>query len=211
MNRTLKSILTLTAFGAAALGLSAQPALKVLTVDMSKLFQGYYRTDDEMAKLKAQEQKAEEKGQAMLKEGNQLADKYKETLDQSKNSLLTAEARAKAEADATKMLEELQKRQNDLNAFKANTQRMLSQQMNNIRGVLVEEIIKKVNEVAKEKGATLVMDRNAGLVYADPGYDITDECMALINKDRPTPAAGAAAAPATTSDTPSVTVPGLQK
>jgi outer membrane protein len=211
MNRTLKSILTLTAFGAAALGLSAQPALKVLTVDMSKLFQGYYRTDDEMAKLKAQEQKAEEKGQTMLKEGNQLADKYKETLDQSKNSLLTAEARAKAEADATKMLEELQKRQNDLNAFKANTQRMLSQQMNNVRGVLVEEIIKKVNEVAKEKGATLVMDRNAGLIYADPGYDITDECMALINKDRPTPAAGAAAAPATTSDTPSVTVPGLQK
>lgn len=211
MNRTLKSIITLTAFGAAALGLSAQPALKVLTVDMSKLFQGYYRTDDEMAKLKAQEQKAEEKGQAMLKEGNQLADKYKETLDQSKNSLLTAEARAKAEADATKMLEELQKRQNDLNAFKANTQRMLSQQMNNIRGVLVEEIIKKVNEVAKEKGATLVMDRNAGLVYADPGYDITDECMALINKDRPTPAAGDATTPSTTSDTPSVTVPGLQK
>jgi outer membrane protein len=216
MNRTLKSIITITAFGAAALGLSAQPAPKVLTVDMGKLFQGYYRADEEMAKLKATEQKDEEDVQRMLKEGNQMAEKYKETVEQAKNTMLTPEARSKAEADAGKMMEDLQKRQNEINAARSNAQRVLSQQWNNIRSVLVEEIVKKVNGVAKDKGATLVMDR-ANLVFADPGYDITDECMVLINKDRPTPAAAATPAPATPAstttapDAPRVSVPGLQK
>jgi outer membrane protein len=216
MNRTLKSILTITAFGAAALGLSAQPALKMVTVDMPKLLEGYYRTDQEMTALKAREQKAQEELEHMVKEINQMGDKYKETVEQSKNSMLTADARSKAEADGAKMLEDLQKRQNDINTFRNNTQRLLSQQWSNTRGILVEEIVKKVNGVAKDKGATVVMDR-AGLVFADPAYDITDECLALINKDRPassaaTPVAPSAPAASTaTPATPSVTVPGLQK
>jgi len=220
MNRTLKSILTLTAFGAAALGLSAQPALKILTVDMTKLLEGYYKTEPEMAKLKADQQKAQEELERMVKEGNQLADQYKATLEQSKNTLLTPEARSKAETDSAKMLDDIQHRQNDINNFRANTQRLLSQQWNNIRGVLVDEIVKKVVEAGKAKGATMVVDRNGGVVYADAGYDITDECMAAINKDRPvTPPAATSAAPAPAtstpaaagSETPSVTVPGLKK
>ena len=34
MNKTMKSILTLIAFGATALGLAAQPALKIVTVGL---------------------------------------------------------------------------------------------------------------------------------------------------------------------------------
>ena len=219
MNRTLKSILTLTAFGAAALGLSAQPALKIVTADMGKLLEGYYKTEQEVAKLKTNEQKVQEELERMLKEGNQLADKYKESLEQAKNTLLTAEARSKAEADSAKMLEDLQQRQGDINTFKNNNQRALQQQLNNVRGVLLEEISKKVADLAKSKGATIAMDAHSGIIFADAAYDITDEAMVYINKDRPaTPppaAASAATAPvastpaATTSGSPSVTVPGL--
>jgi outer membrane protein len=216
----LKSILTLTAFSAAALGLTAQPALKLLTVDMSKLLEGYYRTEQETAKLKASDQKATEEVERMNKEGNELVNQYKATLEQSKNSLLTAEARSKAEADSAKMLEDIQRRSSDINNFRTNTSRLLNQQWNNIKGVLVDEILKKVLEVGKSKGATMVLDRNAGVVYADAGYDITEECMVIINKDRPATAPAAAAAvtaPASTTpapaatETPSVTVPGLKK
>ncbi len=209
MNRMLKSILTLTAFSAAALGLSAQPAVKLLTVDMNKLFASYYKTDQENAKLRASEQKAQEEFERMGKEFTQVADQYKETLEQSKKPFATDDAKAKAEADAAKLLEDIQRRQNDINTFKNNTSRMLSQQEDTIRRLLVEEIIKKVAEVAKGKGSTLVMDRNA-CVYAEAAYDITDDCLAAINKDRPAPPPPAATAPAaTTSESPSVTVPGL--
>jgi Skp family chaperone for outer membrane proteins len=67
MNRTIKSVLTSIAFGAAALGLAAQPALKVATVDLGKLLEGYYKTEDQLAKLKANEQKAQEELERMAK------------------------------------------------------------------------------------------------------------------------------------------------
>ena len=219
MNRTLKSILTLTTFGAAALGLSAQPAIKIVTVDMAKLFEGYYKTEQEGAKLRASQQKVQDELEHLVKEGTQLGEKYKETLEQAKNTLLTADARSKAEADSGKMLEELRQRQNNINTFQANNQRAVQQQVNNMRGLLIEEISKKVADLGKGKGATIIAEAHSGLIYSDAAYDITDEALALINKDRPAtpPPAAAPAAPApavstptaATSDSATVTVPGL--
>lgn len=225
MKKTIRSILTLTAFGAAALGLAAQPALKIVTVDMSKLLEGYYKTEAQVAKLKANEQKAQEELERMAKEGNTLAEQYKETAEQAKNTLLTAEARAKAETDSAKMLEELQRRQNDLNTFRGKSQQVLQGQLNNIRTQLLDEISKRATDLAKGKGATLVVDKSGPsiigiplVLFSDAAYDLTDEVMAEINKDRPaapaaaattgtTPAATPPAAPAAKS--PSITVPGL--
>jgi len=216
MNMTLKSILTLTAFGATALGLLAEPAVKFATVDMGKLLDGFYKSEQEVAKLKLQEQKSKEELERMVKEGNQLADQYKETLEKAKNTLLTAEARAAAEGDSNKMLDELQKRQADINNTRANAERLLQQTLNNVRGLLLEEISKKVTELGKSKGANLVVDIHSGIVFADPAFDITDEAMVLINKDRPAtpppaavPAASTPAPTAAPAETPTVSVPGL--
>ena len=224
MNRTLKSVLTSIACGAAALGLSAQPALKIVTVDVGKVFDSHYKTEEQMAKLKDAQTKAQEELERMVKEGNQLVEQYKETVDQSKNTLLTAEARSKAEGDSQKMMDDIQRRQTDLQNFRVNTQQSLQQRFNNFRSLLLDEISKKVIEVAKRKGATLVVDKSgpslAGIpavLYADAAYDITDEVMAEITKDRPatpvatTPATPATPAPATAvpAAEPTVTVPGL--
>jgi outer membrane protein len=226
MNRTLQSVITTIAFGASALGLSAQPALKIVTVDIGKIFDSHYKTEEQMAKLKDAQSKAQEELERMVKEANQLVEQYKETMDQSKNSLLTAEARTKAEGDAQKMMEDIQRRNSDLQNFRANTQQSLQQRFNNFRSVLLDEISKKVTDIAKAKGATLVVDKSgpslAGIpsvIYADAAYDITDEVMTAINKDRPPAAAAAPATPApapaapapaaTTTTEPTVTVPGL--
>jgi len=227
MNRTLISALSLIAFGAAALGLAAQePPVKIITVDMGKLLDNHYKTEEQMAKLRDAEQKAQDQLEQMVKEGNALVEQYKETVEQSKNTLLTQEARTKAEGDSQKMLDEIQRRQADLQNFRATSQRSLQQRLNNFRSLLLDEISKKVADVAKRKGATFVVDKSGpsllgipAIIYSDPGYDITDEVLAEINKDRPPapPAAPAAAptatapaaAPAATTETPSVTVPGL--
>jgi outer membrane protein len=226
MNRTLKSALSLIAFGTAALGLSAQvPPVKIITIDMGKLLDNHYKTEEQMAKLRDAEQKAQEQLEQMVKEGNQLVEQYKEAVDQSKNTLLTQDARTKAESDSQKMLDDIQRRQADLQNFRATSQRSLQQRLNNFRSLLLDEISKKVADVAKRKGATFVVDKSGpsllgipAVIYSDPAYDITDEVMAEINKERPAtpPAAPAAAtapaatpAPAGTTESPAVTVPGL--
>ena len=54
------------------------------------------------------------------------------------------------------------------------------------------EIRESVLEIAKGRGATIVVDTsgrsNIGIstvLYADPGYDITEDVIALVNKSMP--------------------------
>ena len=82
---------------------------------------------------------------------------------------------------------------------------------------------------AKRQGATLLLDKSgptligvSNIIYADASYDITDEVLKEINKDRPAavtapaapaPSAPAASAPAadSSSDSPKITLPGVKK
>lgn len=214
MNKTIRTLIAFAALTAGSTALLAQPAVKLVVVDMAKVYDSHYKTEENTTKLRDAEQKAQEQVEELRKQGQTLVDEYKELIDQSKNTLLTAEARSKAEGDAQKKLEEIQRKQNDVQQFMQNTQRSLQQRLKTFRDLLLEEISKVVNDIAKRQGATLVLDRSGptlfgipGVLYADPAYDITDAVLAEVNKDRPAPAA-APAAPGTAPFTvPNVTEP----
>jgi outer membrane protein len=205
MNKTIRTLLTLAAFAAGSTALLAQqPPVKLVVVDMAKVFDNHYKSEEANAKFRDAEQKAQEQVEELNKQGQALVDEYKELVDQSKNTLLTSEARAKAEADAQKKLEDIQRKQAEVQNFRTNTQRSLQQRIKTHRDLLLEEIGKVVVEMAKRQGATLVLDKSGptlfgipGVLYADSAYDITDAVLAEVNKDRPAPAATTpAAAPA---------------
>jgi outer membrane protein len=221
MNKTIRTLLTLAAFALGSTALLAQPALKLIVVDMGKIFDSHYKSEEANAKFRDAEQKAQEQADELRKQGQTLVDEYKDLLEQAKNTMLTPEARAKAEAASQKKMEEIQRKQTDLQNFVSNTQRSLQQRVATHRDLLLEEITKTVNEMAKRKGATLVMDKSGPsrynipvVLYADAAYDITDEVIVEVNKDRPpappaaAPAAGAAPAaakPAATTPAPAAT------
>lgn len=211
MKTSLRSLLAVAFLGVASLAF-AQPAPKIFVVDMAKVFDGHYKTEDQQNKLKADEQKAVGELERLDKEIRGMADKFKEQKDQMDNPALTAEARDRAKADAQKTMEDIQAKQQEGQQFRANAQRTFQQRIQNFRAVLVEEITKLATDIAKKKGGTVLLDKGATL-YTDPAYDITDEVMAEINKSRP----AGAAAPATGStapakgDAPTVTFPGAKK
>jgi outer membrane protein len=127
-------------------------------------------------------------------------------MEQSKNTVLTADARSKAEADGQKKLEDIQRKQAEVQNFRTNTQRSLQQRIKTHRDLLLEEITKVVNDIAKRQGATLVIDKSGptlfgipSVLYSDAAYDITDAVILEVNKDRPP------AAPATPAATPATT------
>jgi outer membrane protein len=122
--------------------------------------------------------------------------------------VLTAEAKTKAEGEAQKKLEEIQRKQGAVQDFTTKTRNSLQQRMKNLRDVLLEEITKVVNDIAKRKGATLALDKSGptlfgipGVLYADSSYEITDEVLKEINKDRPAAAPAAAVTPAPAAGT----------
>lgn len=204
MKKMIRTLLTLAAFATGSTALLAQPAVKLITVDIGKVFDGHYKSEENNLKFRDAQQKAQEQAEELRKQGQTMVDEYKELVEQTKNTLLNAEARAKTEQAAQKKMEEIQRKQADLQSFLQNTRNSLDQRITNFRDLLLEEITKTVNEIAKRKGATLVLDKSGPsafripvVLFADPAFDITEEVIAEVNKDRPAPAAKPAAAPAT--------------
>jgi outer membrane protein len=223
MKKPIQSILAGAAIAFTALTSHAQTAPKILVVDLAKLFDNHYKTQEQQAKLQADEAKAKEQLDVISKEGNALVEQYKELDDQSKNPTATAEAKAKAQADGQKKMEEIRQKQSEQQSFVQQTRTSLQQRFQTFKTVLLEEITKTAVEIAKKHGATFLLDKSgptmvgvSNVLYYDPTLEITDEVMAEINKDRPavTPTPVTSAAPAGTDampagDAPKITVPGI--
>ncbi len=210
MKTTLKTLFAATALSVSALFASAQTAPKIAVIDLAKVFDGHYSTQQQQEKLKGQEAKINEEIQKIVKDGQALAEKYKELVEQTKNPVLTADARTAAEGDAMKQLEEVRKKEAQFNEYRNDANRMVQQQIGAFRQMLIEEISKIATDIAKKEGATLLVEKAATL-YADPSYDITDKVMAEINKSRPAGLPAPAAPAAKPGEAPSVLFPGAKK
>ncbi len=226
MKKLAQTLFTLAAFGLSSLLVHAQPAPKILVVDLAKLYDSHYKTEEHVAKLTGDEKKASEELEKLNAEGNTLVEQYKELIEQAKNPALTGEARTKAEAESQKKLEQIQAKQNEVGTFRNNATRSIQQRLKTFMSLMLDEIGKIATEIAKKKGATLLIDKSgpsaigvSNIIYFDPAYDITDEVMKEINQDRPaSPVTAPSAAPASSaapaarpSASPMITVPGAKK
>ena len=231
MKTSIKSLLAVLCVGFIAVAAQAQPAPKVLVIDLAKIYDGHYKTEEQNAKLKSDQQKAEDDLQKLNTEGNTLVKQFNDLKEQLNNPTLSADGKVKAQKDLEDKGQEIQRKQAEVNSFRTNVQRSLQQRINTFKQFLLEEISKTATEIAKKKGATLLFDKSgpsligvSSLVYFDSAYDITDEVSKEVNKDRPAgsvaapaaaatapaaPAAAPVAAPA--AATPSVSFPGSKK
>jgi outer membrane protein len=227
MKNLTHSLLSAGVFFAASLFANAQ-APKVATVDMEKIFNTHYATVAEQAKLKANGEKAQQELDAMIKERDDLVNKYKASLEQANNPLTTGDAKTKAQADTQKIGQDAQAKVQDIQKFANDARTAMQQQFQNFRSLLVDEISKTASRIAKDKGATILMDKSsvsaAGvpvLLYADSSYDITEAVQAEIAKNKPadmpaapsatssSPMPSSSSSSSSSSGTPSITVPGV--
>lgn len=182
----------------ATIGLQAQVAVKVVTIDMEQLFEKYYKTEAQQTKLREDEKKAKESIDTMKKDGEALVAQAKELQEQTKSAILSEEARKKAQADFEAKVGEIRQKEGEIQQFMQQVQQSFQKRLGQFQQQAAEEISKVATEIAKKKGATLVLNQgaNAVVVYADPSFSITEEVLEAINKDRPPAITVAPAAPA---------------
>jgi outer membrane protein len=220
MKKSIQSLVAIAALALTTLTAQAQSSPKILVVDLGKLFDSHWKTQEQVAKLKADGTKAQDQVAALQKDGNALVEQFKELDEQSKNPTATTEAKAKAQADAQKKYDEIQQKRSELSSFAQNAQSTLRQRFESFKTLMLEEIIKVATDIAKKHGATFLLDKSgptavgvSNILYFDPSLDITEEVMAELNKDRPavtpTPTTTSTSAPAT-GDSPKITVPGIE-
>jgi outer membrane protein len=220
MKRHLPCLLALAAVALAAATAHADPAPKILIIDLSKIFSAHWKTQVEQAKLNDDEIKAQKEFERMGTEGKALVEELKELNDEVKSPTASNEAKARAQAAAQKKYDEIQRKHNEQNEYAQNADKLFRQRTDTFKSLMFAEISKAAIDVAKKHGGLLVLDKSgptmvgiSNIVYYDPSLEITDEVMATINKDRPanlptpSPTPGAAAAPATGAS-PTISVPG---
>ena len=174
-------ILTLVLLTATAISSSAQT--KIATVDMKKIFTGYWKKKTAEAALDTRkaELRRDIKDMADGLEKDQ-AD-YKKLLEQASDPAISADERDKRKQAAASKAKDINSRKVALEQYQRQAETQLADQSQRMSANIVAEIQKAVADKAKAGGYTLVF--NSGtvevVVFADASTDISDSVLAQLN------------------------------
>ncbi len=182
-------------------GLDAFGQSKVASVDMRKLFNGYYKTklaEDLLDKDKALDRKN-------LKE---MADQitaaqadYQHLLDQANDQAISDDSRQKIKQSAADKAQQINDSKAAFDKFQREVESTLEDKTQRMTGNLVSEIQQAVSDKAKLGGYSLVVNSSSSevVVYASPDIDITASVLSELNAGAPEVVPGADSTASATS------------
>jgi len=181
----------------AAMSFSAAAQTKQASVDLKKIFTGYWKTKQANVAL-------DNRLTELRKEMKEMADgldkaqaDYKQLLDQANDLAFSADERDKRKQSAAAKAKEITTTKTTLDQFQRQAEAQVSDERERMRGNLLTDIQKAVADKAKAGGYTLVLNaaNSDAFVYISPQPDITDAVLAQLNAGAPidlTKPAGAA-------------------
>lgn len=176
---------------------------KIVTVSMSELFEGYYKTVKFRDTAQNNQTMAENEFRNRQGKLKEFADAARAVQGEIESGLLAESAKEAKQQEFQAAVQQYQQAQQELEQWRQETLRNLQAQNNQRRLDFLKEIRDVVISVAKDEGAQVVLDTsditNSGVptvLFADPTLDITAKVDRLLNKDQ------APAVPASTGPTP---------
>jgi len=166
--------------------------LKIAVVNMELVMKAYPETRSSRLILEQQLGEFENEQKDMLKELQEMSDKFREVRDQSRNTALSEEARETHRAAAEARLEELRQRENEIKETAALRRKQLQDQQLRMRRRIVKKLREIIAGYCEKNNIDLTLDgalpEASGpetVVYCAKKLDITDAILGLISKDQP--------------------------
>jgi outer membrane protein len=141
---------------------------RVATVDLQKVFDKYWRTEQAIASLKDRLAQFEKSRQEMVAGMKKMNDEYQKLLEDANNQALSAEQRDKRKKTAEDKLRDLKNGKDELDQFDRVANATLVEQKARMRKNILDEIKLAVDSKAKAGGYSLVVDSGAQTYVADP-------------------------------------------
>ena len=192
MRKITKLLLPVLAMGALAFN-PANADVTIVTVNMQKLIDGYYKAAQATQRLETVQQQAVAEREEKAKELQTMVEEAQAKQEELQNPVLSDESKAEKEGEIQQMGMAIQQAQREAQAWWQQKVNDLQQQSNEISRDLINEIVKIVNEIAlKDYAADLVLDSSspAGgvptILYGSDQLDITDKVLTQLNADAPT-------------------------
>jgi outer membrane protein len=181
-------------------GIASAQQVKIGAVDMGKVFAEYYKTKKAESELKDRAAGYEKELKERAAELQKLQEDGRKLEEDAENPAFNEEKRSEKRKLRDAKLTEFRLLAQTLNEMKNNRERELREQQGRVRGAIVDEILKVVQDLAKRDGYHLIVDKAgntlsgvSAFLYVQDTLDITSSVVKELNKSAP---AGAAAAPA---------------
>ena len=190
MKQSLKKLFLAAAISAAALTVSAEQ--KVGTVDLRKLFDGYFKTRQADAALKEEAGEIDKQRKEMIDSLKKGEDDYKKLLEKANDQAISPEEREKGKGQAEKKLLELRETQAAIEQFLKTNRERLGDKNKRLRDKILGEINEVVSAKAKAGSYTHIFDTAAEtanttkvLVFTTGEGDLTDAVLTQLNSAAP--------------------------
>jgi outer membrane protein len=160
---------------------------KIATVDMKKLFNGYYKTRLAQASLEGRKTELKKEIKDMADGLDKAQTDYKQLVNQASDPALSDDERTKRQQAATDKAKEIDNSRAALQQFQRQAEAQLADQSQRMSADLVGEIQKAVAAKAKADGYSIVLNSGSieTVVYAGGDNDITTSVLAQLNAGAP--------------------------
>ena len=180
---------------------TASAELKIGTVDMKKIFEGYWRTKEAETTMSETRAVLKRDLDERMEKRKLLQDSIEKLNDEVKKPELSKDRATAKMKERDDKIGEWQTMMRELQQYQAEKEKQLADQTLRIRNGIVEEILKIVTEKTQAENFDLVFDTSGNsinnvpvVISAKPSYDFTKDIIEKLNATRPK--SGSSEAPA---------------
>lgn len=167
----------------------AYAAQDIVTVDMDKLFNKYFKTGLADAQLKEQADEFNEERRKMIEEYDAQQADFQKLREEAQNTALSEEVRNKKRDEAEDLLLNVREQEQKIRRMEQQRRKQLEDQQQRMRKRIVDEINETISNYAREQNYLAVFDASGQslngvsvILYSSGKLDITDEILKLLNK-----------------------------
>lgn len=171
---------------------SAQAQVKVGTVDMNKVFSGYYKTRDAETKLDAARNVFAREFEERMEGHKKLLDEIVQLGKDTDASTLSDTEKTERQTKKDDKIQKLQSLEQEIGEFKSSSEKRLKEQAAAARNQIVDEITKRVADKGKSDHYKLLLDKSGQgttnvpvVLYSEEEMDVSDEIITSLNQGHP--------------------------
>ena len=194
LRTTILTLTLLALLGAPALAQTKPgPApTKIGTVDLRKLFDGYWKTKQAQVALNDRKAQLDKDDKSMRDDLKKGSDEYQKLLEQANDQAISADERDRRKSAAADKLRQLQDSKTAIDQFERQAQVTLAEQSQRMRENILTEIKAAVSTQARTAGYSLVIDAAAetanattAVIYSNGENDLTAAVLKQLNAGAP--------------------------
>lgn len=191
MNRNIRNLVVVSLL----ILCTTLPALaqdRIATIDLRKVFDGYWKTKQANAALKERGDEMEKELKGLVADFESAKGDYQALLESANDQAVSITERERRKKNAEDKLKQLREDEQTIQQFQRQARTTIEEQQRRMRDNILEEVKASITNKAKAGGFTLVIDtaaetpnRTPVILYSSDPDDLTDAVLGQLNATAP--------------------------